>query len=173
MKIAEPVEQKLAQLEEEYGARAADMPLTAYSELIGIYGAAFAGFLLAASQVRGGLPERMPLVDILVIGIATHKLTRIVARDWVTAPLRAPFTKFKEQAETPGEVIEEPRGEGLQRATGQLVTCPWCLAPWIGGALMLGWLVAPRAVRFVAGVATVVAISDLLNTNYDKLAESS
>jgi Protein of unknown function (DUF1360) len=30
-----------------------------------------------------------------------------------------------------GEVPESSRGSGLQKAVGDLVTCPWCVGPWV------------------------------------------
>ena len=68
-----------------------------------------------------------------MLGIATHKLSRLITKDWVTSPFRAPFTKFKE-ADGVGEVTEEARGTGMQQAIGELVTCPWCVGPWVAGS---------------------------------------
>ncbi len=41
------------------------------------------------------MPERIGPGDILLLGVATHKLGRLLAKDWVTSFLRAPFTTFK------------------------------------------------------------------------------
>ena len=46
--------------------------------------------------------------------MATHKLSRIIAKDPVTSPLRAPFTTF-EGTSGPAELAEEPSsGQGLR-----------------------------------------------------------
>ncbi|MCA1850134.1 MAG: DUF1360 domain-containing protein, partial [Acidobacteria bacterium] len=104
-----------------------EMPLTGYATLLGIYNTAFAAMLLAAQKSGRDLPERVGYGDLLLIGVATHKLSRLITKDFVTSPLRAPFTEYKESAGA-GEVNEKSRGEGVQRAVGDLLTCPWCMA---------------------------------------------
>ena len=148
-----------------------EMPLTGYVTLVGVYNAVFAAMLLAAKNSRRGLPDKVNPADLLLMGIATHKLARLITKDWVTAPLRAPFTEYKE-SEGGGEVTEKSRGQGLQRAIGDLVTCPWCSAPWVAATLGFGFVFAPRATRFVSGVFTAVAISDFLQHAYDSVKEN-
>src|SRR5205807_8406785 len=124
------------------------MPLAGYATLVGVYNAAFAAVLLAAKHSGRDLPKRVSVADLLLMGVATHKLTRLITKDWVTAPLRAPFTEYQESAGG-GEVIEKSRGQGLQRAIGDLATCPWCAAPWVAATLGFGFVFAPRVTRFV------------------------
>src|SRR3954453_15400162 len=71
-----------------------EMPLGGYALLMGLYNAAVAGVLVAAHRA-GRLPERIPTRDLLLLGVATHKLSRLITRDWVTSPLRAPFTQYE------------------------------------------------------------------------------
>jgi hypothetical protein len=59
--------------------------------------------------------------DIVLLGVATHKVSRLLAKDWVTAPIRARFTEYQGEAGV-GEVIESPRGQGMQQAMGTLIT---------------------------------------------------
>ena len=50
----------------------------------------------------------------------------------MTSPLRAPFTRF-EGASGHAEVAEEVREHGgVKHAVGELLTCPFCLAQWVG-----------------------------------------
>ncbi len=72
-----------------------EMPLAGYATLLGVYNAALAAALLAAKQSGRDLPERTNYSDLLLLGIATHKLGRIITKDWVTSSLRAPFTNTK------------------------------------------------------------------------------
>ena len=48
--------------------------------------------------------------DVVLLRIATHKLSRVVAKDLVTSPFRAPFVRFETSAGA-GEVEEEARGD--------------------------------------------------------------
>ncbi len=97
-------------------------PLAAYAGLTGLYNALFAGSLLAARRRDRPLPERIALGDIVLLGVATHKLSRLLTKDWVTSFYRAPFVEYQGAGTAPGEVSEKPRGEGLRRALGELVT---------------------------------------------------
>ena len=97
------------------------MPLGSFSILMSLYGAAFGGFLLASSRTGRKLPEKMGISDLLLLGVATHKVSRLLTKDWVTAPLRAPFTRY-EGSTGAGEVKEKARGRGMQRALGELFT---------------------------------------------------
>lgn len=97
-----------------------DMPLGAFSALMGAYGLAMGGFFLAAKLTKREMPK-VGIGDIVLMGVATHKVSRLITKDWVTSPIRAPFTEYQGEAGA-GEVIESPRGQGMQRATGALFT---------------------------------------------------
>jgi hypothetical protein len=62
----------------------------------------------------------------------------------------------------PAEVAEEVEGEGLRRAVGELLTCPFCLGHWIATAYGLGLAFAPDLTRTLAGMLAVEAGADAL-----------
>jgi hypothetical protein len=111
------------------------------------------------------IPDKIKPLDLALLGIATHKLTRIMAKDRITGAVRAPFVHYVKSAGE-GEVEEQPRGRGLQRAIGLLVSCPYCLGPWCAAALGFGLIFRPRVTRFLASILTTVAISDFLHRGY-------
>jgi Protein of unknown function (DUF1360) len=117
------------------------------------------------------LPERPDGGDLLLITLATHKLSRLIAKDRVTSALRHPFTSYQEEG-GPGEVEEQARGEGLRRAVGELLICPYCLGLWVAAAFSGGLLVAPRATRWLASVFAVLFGSDVLQIAYKKLEDT-
>ncbi len=139
-----------------------EMPIGGYAVLLGAYATLFGTGL---ALVHEKLPRRFRLGDIVLLGIATHKIARIAVKDWVTSPLRAPFVRYEGSAGG-GEVKEKSRGRGLRRAIGDLVTCPWCSAPWVGGTLLVGFAAAPRITRAIAALFTAVTLSDFLNHAY-------
>lgn len=141
-----------------------ETPLAGYTVLLGAWTGIFGG-LAAGAAATGRLPDRIAAGDIVLLGVATHKLTRLVTKDWVTAPLRAPFVRYEGSAGG-GEVKEEARGTGLRKAMGDLLTCPWCTGPWVAGALMAGLVTRPRATRVLAATFSAVAVSDFLHHAY-------
>jgi hypothetical protein len=143
-----------------------ERPLGGYLAALGGY-AGGVGLLAGLAAVRRKrLPERFSLGDVALLSIATHKLSRLISKDAVLSPLRAPFTRYQEPAGD-GELNEEVRGEGARHAIGELLTCPFCMAMWISTALTGGMILAPRLARTVEVVMTAVAASDLLQLVYD------
>lgn len=146
------------------GERASETPLGGYGALMALFGLGL-GALLWRARRTGRAPERVRAGDAIAMGVATHALTRIVTKDWVTAPLRAPFVTYEESL-SGGEVRERSRGRGLRRAIGDLLTCPYCTGPWVALAMIAGYREAPRATRLVASLFSVAALSTWLNRAY-------
>lgn len=141
-----------------------DAPLASYAGFIGIFNLAFAGSLVAARLAGRTLPT-LSAGDIALFGVGTHKLSRLLAKDKVTAAVRAPFSEYEDKG-GPAEVKERPRGEGPRRAIGELVTCPYCLDQWVAAGFAVSAIFAPRASRLTAGVFAVAAIADFLQIGY-------
>jgi hypothetical protein len=153
----------------EYAPPAQRPPLLAYAVTAGIFNALFAAALLVARRSGRELPERVGAADLVSIGVASHKVSRLISKDKVTSPLRAPFTEFEEEG-GPGELEEASRGTGARKAIGELLVCPYCLGLWVVTAFSLGLLFAPRLTRFLAAIFSALTISDFLQIAY-KAAE--
>src|SRR5215208_4308374 len=136
-------------------------PFGSYMTLVGLFNALLAGFLLLVNRSRRSLPERTSASDIALLGIATYKLSRLLAKDRVTSFLRAPFSEFQEDTRS-SEVNEKPRGTGMQYALGELLTCPFCLGQWVAAFLTYGLVLAPRATRLVGSILAMLTVSDFL-----------
>ena len=143
-------------------------PLGSFATFTGIFNAGFGAALVAAAR-RGRLPEKVGPDDVVLIGVASHKLSRLIAKDKVTAFVRAPFTEYEGTA-GPGELEESVRGQGLRRAIGELIACPYCLGLWASAGMHVGLIYAPRTTRVLASTFTALTISDFLQIAY-KAAE--
>jgi hypothetical protein len=155
----------------EYAADADDeRPLGGYGVLTSGFCVLFAGALVAGTRSGRELPERIAIQDVVLGGIATHKLSRLITKDKVTGFARAPFTRFQEKAGH-GEVEEAARGHGLRKAIGELLVCPYCMAQWVAGAFTLGFAFAPRLTRLLAGMWTIHAIADAAQLAYSAAEE--
>lgn len=146
-------------------------PLAAYAVLTGGFGAAVAGFSASVRRSGRELPERVEPGDLLLLAVATHKASRLLAKDRVTSAVRAPFTRFEEEG-GPGEVEEQARGSGLRRAVGELLICPYCLSMWIAAGFAAGLIIAPRPTRWLASVLATVFGSDLLQILYKRAEQT-
>ena len=150
-------------LVEDY-APGGDRPLGGYAVLMGLYGAAVTAGAVALRRRNRPLPDLRAL-DVVLTGVATHKLSRRMSKDSVTSPLRAPFTRYEGVAGA-AELQERVRGQGLRKAVGELISCPFCLSQWVATAFMFGLLAAPRATRWTASVFASLALADFLQFAY-------
>lgn len=146
-------------------------PLAGYSALTTVFASAFISGLATAWK-RNGPPPRPGVWDVVTIGLATHKLARLISKDRVTSFIRAPFVSYVEPAGH-GEVDEEPRGEGLRLATGELLVCPYCLGQWIAGAFAVGLVGAPALTRLIAATYSAETVADFLQLAYRAAEDAS
>lgn len=137
-------------------------PLAEYAATTLVFNTLMAAVLAAG---RDRLPERVGLGDVVLMGVASHKLSRLVAKDRVTSFLRAPFVRYEGEG-GPGEVSESPRGTGTRRTLGELLVCPYCLGQWVTAGYATGLLFAPRATRFVGSIFAGLTVSDFLQVAY-------
>jgi Protein of unknown function (DUF1360) len=135
-----------------------ERPYPEYAALTGAFGAVLGGFLLVT---RGRLPERIGFGDVARIGLSSYKIGRLVAKDDVTTWVRAPVTRDDDAT--------EPKPEGLARALGELVTCPYCVGVWTAAGLAYALVLFPRETRVVTTIFSAQAVADFLNAAFVKL----
>ena len=144
-------------------------PLAAYAGLVSLFGATFTAFPLVAKRLGRPIPRGLPPSDIILLGVATQKLSRLVTKAKPLSFIRAPFTEYQgSETAGPGEVEEEPRGRGIQRAVGELLTCPFCLEQWVAAFLAYGFVLAPSITRFASSIFAALALSGYLQVAYSR-----
>ena len=167
-RIGAPVREWARHQRREY-ANGQPRPLGGDLGAMGVYVGLVAAAATAVRASGRELPERIPLGDTVLLTVATFRLARRIAKDPVTSPIRAPLTRF-EGASGHAEVAEEVREHGgVKHAVGELLTCPFCLAQWVGTAYVFGYVTAPKATRLAALTMTMVAGSDVLQFVYDAI----
>ncbi|MEN3534609.1 DUF1360 domain-containing protein [Microbispora sp. ZYX-F-249] len=147
-------------------------PLASYTRVLAVYGGAVGALLTAAKLTGRTGPEKIKVMDLMLMGLFTHRLSRTLAKDPVTSPIRAPFTRY-EGVSGPAELKEEVRGHGLQHAVGELLTCPFCLSQWIATGYAAGTVFFPRVTRLAGATMAAVAISDWLQLAYARLMKAA
>jgi hypothetical protein len=161
------VEQRAEQVQVGY-SHGQHRPLRSYALLTGGFGALFGGFVI---RNRDSMPDHVAAGDLLLIGAATHKLARLVAKDLVISFIRAPFTRYEGGGIVSAEVSEQPRGKGLRYALGELLTCPFCMGQWIVAGFVAGLVKVPGPTRVVASTFTALGIADFLQLAYKASAD--
>lgn len=136
-----------------------------YVSVLSAFGSAVAGAALVGRMRGERLPASYALTDLALGALATHKFARLLTKDGVTTPLRAPFTEFERNTGS-GEVAESPRPEPARHLIGELITCPFCVTPWIASGYIGLLAVAPPVARAWAALFGIVAGSDFLQHAY-------
>lgn len=152
-----------------YAAPEERPPFLSYLAFMSIFGTLVTSALAIARRQGRELPAKSSAGELLLIGTASHKLSRVISKDKVTSPLRAPFTELEGKG-GPAELEERSRGKGLQKAIGELLICPYCLGLWVVATFSIGLIFAPRVTRFVASLFSALTISDFFQIAY-KAAE--
>jgi hypothetical protein len=144
-------------------------PFLPYLAFMGIFGTLVSTALAIAHRQGRELPAKIGASELMLVGTASHKLSRLISKDKVTSPIRAPFTELEGKG-GPAELEERSRGSGFQKAIGELLICPYCLGLWVVAGFSVGLIFAPRVTRFVASLFSALTISDFFQIAY-KAAE--
>jgi uncharacterized protein DUF1360 len=160
----------LAHAEKDRYAGNDDRPLGGYVGALATY-TTVVGTLAALARITGReIPDGLAVKDLVLSAVATQKLSRLITRDPVTSPLRAPFTVYQ-GTEGPAELKEGTRGHGAQKVIGELITCPFCIDMWVATGLVAGMIYLPRATRLAIDTLAVLAGADMLQFGYARLQE--
>lgn len=140
-------------------------PYHAYAAIVG----SFIGGLGAVSGIaalRKRPPETFGAVDLALLGLATFKASRTVARDKVTSFVREPFVEGDAYDGTDEQPVHDSE---VRQAIGELVTCTRCVGTWIGASLASLTILAPRTGRLLTSVLAAGALNDWLQAGFSAL----
>ncbi|RCW47062.1 uncharacterized protein DUF1360 [Halopolyspora algeriensis] len=149
----------------------ASRPIAGYSAGLAVYLAGASG-VAGMARATGRPSPRLGAGELALMALATHKISRSLAKDPITSPLRMPFTRF-EGASAPSELHEEVRASGMEHSLGELVSCPFCLAPWVASGMFTGHVFVPGLTRAVSTIYATVACADFLQYAYAAMQQRS
>jgi hypothetical protein len=115
-----------------------------------------------ATRNRAESQEPIPAREILPMGAATFALAKVIAREKIGTWVREPFVE-QDQGD------RRPRGQGVQRAIGELVTCTRCVGAWSALGIVGLRVADPRAGRIVTNVLAASAANDWLQAGFKLL----
>jgi hypothetical protein len=144
-------------------------PYRAYAAIAGTFVAGL-GAVSGIAALRRRPYEQISATDLALLGLATFKASRTVARDKVTSFVREPFVEgeaYDGEGERPTHETE------MKQALGELVTCTRCVGTWLGAGLASLQILAPRTGRLLTTVLAAGALNDFLLAGFRSLTAKS
>jgi hypothetical protein len=139
-------------------------PYRAYATIMGTFLAGL-GAVSGLAAARERPLQEMSAMDLTLLGLATFKASRTVARDRVSSFVREPFV----EGEADGKHERPTRETEMKQAIGELVTCTRCVGTWIGAGLASTQILAPRTGRLLTSVLAAGAVNDFLLAGFSAL----
>lgn len=140
-------------------------PYRAYATIVGTFVAGL-GAVSGLAAARGRPAREISATDLALLGLATFKASRTVARDKVTSFVREPFVEgdaYDGEDERPTHETE------MKQALGELVTCTRCVGTWLGAGLASMQILAPRTGRLLTTVLAAGAVNDFMLAGFSAL----
>jgi hypothetical protein len=144
-------------------------PYQAYAKIVGTFLAGL-GAVSGLAAARDRPQQELAAIDLALLGLATFKASRVVARDKVTSFVREPFVEGEAYD---GEDERPTRDTELKQAVGELVTCTRCVGTWIGASLASLQILTPRTGRLLTSVLAAGAVNDFLLAGFQALTSKA
>jgi uncharacterized protein DUF1360 len=143
-------------------------PHSAYAAIMSTYAGGLATAALLA-RLLGREPREHTSLDLVVLGAATFKAARTIARDEVASFIREPFV----EGEAHGGGEDPVETGDLRQAIGELVTCSRCIGTWVAGGLTATQMIAPRLGRMLTWSLAAAGANDFLQASFAALTNKS
>ena len=144
-------------------------PYRAYAGIVAAFVAGL-GAVSAAAAARDRPQDKISAADLTLLGLATFKASRTVARDKVTSFVREPFVEGEAYD---GDDEQPTHDSELRQAIGELVTCTRCIGTWLGAGLASLQILTPRTGRLLNTVLAAGALNDFLLAGFAALTNKS
>jgi hypothetical protein len=139
-----------------------------YAALEALFLSLLAGVILIQRRQSQAQVAALAPRDLPVMALATFALADTVAKEKVSTWLRQPFV-----IEDSDHHPLKPRGRGLRRATGELLTCTRCAGTWCALLLVGLQTASPAAGLATTNVLALAGANDLLQAVFHLLVTHS
>ncbi|OIJ10421.1 sporulation protein [Anaerobacillus alkalilacustris] len=112
-------------------------------------------------------------LELLLLILASFRLTRLIVFDTITQFLRSPFLEVIEETLPDGTVASyiQVKGTGIRKFFGELLSCYWCTGFWCSLVIVLGYLWYPFIMYPFILIFAVAGAASFLETILGKLVE--
>jgi hypothetical protein len=126
---------------------------------------AVAAAALVATSRKRAAADPITTRELVPLGAATFAVSKAVARERIGSWVREPFVE-EDEAQT-------PKGNRIQRALGELVTCTRCVGTWSALGVVGLRVLHPEAGRTVSAILASSAANDWLQAGFKLLTEQT
>ncbi|EJL43051.1 DUF1360 domain-containing protein [Brevibacillus agri] len=102
-------------------------------------------------------------IDLVILVLASFRLTHLIVYDEITSFLRKPFFTVVYEADASGQMNRQYRFKGgkVRRWIGELLSCHWCMGMWVAVLTVAVYAYVPAAYPIllllaIAGAAAVI-----------------
>lgn len=108
-----------------------------------------------------------------VIVLAVYRLTRLIVFDNITEILRRPFLETVEETLEDGSIqlFVVPKGKGIRRWIGELISCYWCTGIWCSFIMLTLLHLFPDYFIFVVYGLGIAGGAGIIETIMDRLTD--
>lgn len=114
----------------------------------------------ASRVVRRETDLTLKPFDLLLLGLSSFRMGRMIAFEGVAAPLREPFTETRADDSGAGQTVVAA-GEGVRHVVGELMSCPICAGTWVAAGLVYGLHLMPRPTRVLLAIMSTTGVAEL------------
>jgi hypothetical protein len=133
-----------------------------YAAINAVWLALTAG-LVAATQKRAA-KDPITNKELVPLAAATFAVSKAVARERIGTWVREPFVDTE---------VQQPKGNRIRRALGELVTCTRCVGTWSALAVVGLRVANPSAGRTVSMILASSAANDWMQAGFKLLTEQT
>jgi hypothetical protein len=130
--------------------------------------ASLVGGLIIATRGRAS-EDPIQTRELIPLAAATFAVSKAVARERIGSWVREPFV---DEGADEGQ-RQRPKGHGLRRAVGELVTCTRCVGTWSALGVVGLRVMNPEAGRTVSAILASSAANDWLQAAFKLLTEQT
>jgi hypothetical protein len=144
-------------------------PYAAYAALVSTFFGGIALTAMVSERLHHRSPKRSAF-DLAVLGLATFKAARTLARDDVASFIREPFV---EDASLDSDKERPIQTGGMRQAVGELVTCPRCVGTWLAAGIAAAEILTPRFGRLLSWSLAIGGVNDWLQAGFSALTSAA
>lgn len=109
---------------------------------------------------------KITLINLIILSLASFRLTRLIVFDKVTEFIREPFFDEVQEENSEGqmEIYYLPKQGRIKGFFGELLSCYWCTGIWCATVIVVFYYLFPGCAAPICLILAVSGIASILET---------